>query len=363
MVESGIFVTLYDKETLDLYLDKGVYGQHMPPEDGQPSSYSNYYRVLGDYACCRENDHVFFFLKRKIYYGGQIKGSKEKGAFHINGQHSPMGRKANAKLVWNESKREIYEETDTPGVFKVNDKKRCQPFIITFKDKQNLKGRYITSDKLYFKLGEYPYPLPSNSIQGMGFCTITPGETQTLLNLLKKPTTNKRNPQNNENIKLNGKPTPYKTEYTIKKTSEAEIESQLEAALTANPKLLPPKLQPPKKAAICRQTPISPFKPSQMDKADITIYTEKQIRDGTIPNTVIELKNDKAGKQAAEQIKRYHKWLHKRLGNEANKIDIHILAKDYTKTFNNYLPPKTQKQIQKHKLTDTNNNQETLNIR
>ena len=360
MVESGVFVTLYDKETLDLYLNRGVYGQHMPPEEGQPSSHSNYYRVLGDYSCCRKNDHVFFFLKRRIYYGGQIQGSKEIGSFYVNGQNSPMGRKANAELVWDETKRQLYSETEKPGVFKIDDdKEKCQPFIIRFKDKENLKGRYITSDKLYFKLGEYPYPLPSNSIQGMGFCTITPGETKILLNLLKKPTTNKRKPKTNENLKLEGSPKPYKTKYTIKDPSEAKVESQLEAALTSNPELLPPKIKPPTDAAICRQTPISPFKPKQMDKADITIYTENQIQEGTIPNTVIELKKGKAGKQAAQQIKRYHKWLHKRLGKEANKINIHIIAKNYTKTFNNYLPRETQNQIQKHKLTDTTN-QKTL---
>lgn len=170
MERGGLFITLYDKETLRLYLDRGVYGQHMNPEDGTPSPYSAHYRTLADYACGRKDKHVFFFLDREIYYGGQLKGPENHGAFYLNGQKSPMGREAEADLVWDESSRDRYEQTDEQGVFLRNDEDdgTSQPFLFLFEDQRDLAGTFVISDQLYFELGEYPYPLPSNTIEGMG---------------------------------------------------------------------------------------------------------------------------------------------------------------------------------------------------
>ena len=158
MVESGLFIPLYDEDTLKLYIQNGIYGQLMSLEPGTPSSQSVYYPTLADYACCREGNHVFFFRKREICYGGQIKGLKEYGSFYLNGQEGPVGRKAKAPLVWDESKRERYTPTGKNGVFLVNENKRCQHFLIRFEDDLGLKGKCISSDQLYFKLGEFPYP-------------------------------------------------------------------------------------------------------------------------------------------------------------------------------------------------------------
>jgi len=81
MLKSGIFIVLFDKDTLRLYLDKGIYGFLMPPVYEAVSSRSSHYRALGDYGCIRHGTHVFFFLKRKIIYGGQVIGSKDFGTF------------------------------------------------------------------------------------------------------------------------------------------------------------------------------------------------------------------------------------------------------------------------------------------
>ncbi|KXB09314.1 hypothetical protein AKJ35_01040 [candidate division MSBL1 archaeon SCGC-AAA833F18] len=352
-MEGGLFVTLYDEKTLKLYLENGVYGQHMPPEMGEPSSYSNHYRVLGDYACCRKNNHVFFFLKRKIVYAGQILGSRDHGSFYLNGGMSPMGREANAPLVWDESKREIYESTEDPGLFKVKVRNgkvtRCQPFLIRFEDNLDLAGDYIISDQFYFKLGEYPYPLPSNSISGMGFCTLTPGETNTLLELLENEPEGSVSPISDEDVELEDEPIPYSPKYGIENATEATTESHLEASVIANPKLLLENMHPGS-AVICRQVPISPFKPRQMDRADMCYYGEMALRNGTIPDTVIELKVNKAGKQEALQVERYLKWLHKRLGDEAKSIEVYVFAPGFKRTFPQNISDKFQDQIQKVKF-------------
>ena len=102
----GLFIALYDEKSLELYLDKGVYGFLMTPVMTQkPTAQSKHYAILADYACSREGTDVFFFLKRKIVYGGKIYGNKEVGSFYINGLNSPLGRKAEANLFWDESSR------------------------------------------------------------------------------------------------------------------------------------------------------------------------------------------------------------------------------------------------------------------
>lgn len=360
-MEGGLFVTLYgkksDQETLKLYLDRGVYGQLMTPQEDTPPPQSSHYPTLADYACARDGRHVFFFQGRRIYYGGQITGAEDQGAFYLNGQNNPMGVSAKAPLVWDESDRERYKSSETDGVFLVetsrNKSKKCQPFLIQFEDKLNLAGNHITSDQFYFKLGEYPYPLPSNSISGMGFCTLTPGETNILLDLLKNEPEGNVDPASGEDIRLDGDPLPYKAEYSINEPSEASYESHLEASLIANPNLLPSEMKP-KSSIICRQVPISPFKPSQMDRADICYYDEESLKNKTIPSTVIELKLrrskgklQKAGKNDALQINRYLKWLHKRLGRGAEDIKMYILAPDFAKTFGKHISSVFEKQIRK----------------
>jgi hypothetical protein len=353
MNKGGLFITLYDKDTLQLYLNGGVYGQHMTPQEGEPSSHSAHYRALGDYAACREGKHVFFFLDREIYYGGQIVGSDEYGAFYINGQKSPMGREADAPLVWDESSRDTYGETDEPGVFDAGGDRgeKCQPFLIQFEDNRDIAGRYIVSDQLYFDLGEYPYPLPSNSIAGMGFCTITPGETDILLDLLENEHEGEIEPVSDEPVQLEGEPVPFSAEYGVDSPEEAHPESHLEASLIANPDLLPEHMQP-NGATICRQVPISPFRTSNIDQADVCYFTEGQIRDGTIPNTVLELKIGKAGKSASQQVNRYLRWLHDRLGEDAEDIDVHVYAPGFTRTFDDYIEDNLLDQVEKYDFTE-----------
>lgn len=347
MIQGGLFVTLYDEETLRLYLDRKIYSQHMPPEKDKPSPYSNHYPTLADYACGREGDQVFFFLNRKIFYGGRLIGSNEHGAFFFNGQRSPLGRNGDTPLVWDESERDRYDRVE-PGLFNINDEDDavCQPFLLRFEDERDLAGTYITSDQLYFGLGEYPYPLPSNTISGMGFCTLTPGETQMMLNLLENEPEGHIEPESDEDIELQGEPVPYSPEYGVDSPEDANPESHLEAAVTANPSLLPEFLRP-NGAAICRQVPISPFKPRNMDEADVCYFTDDSIQDGTVPNTVIELKNKRAGKSAATQVVRYLRWLHKRLGSKAEQIDLYVYAPSFTGTFNRYIPREYTNQIQR----------------
>jgi cellobiose-specific phosphotransferase system component IIB len=79
---------------------------------------------------------------------------------------------------------------------------------------------------------------------------------------------------------------------------------------------------------LCRQVPISPFKPSEMDRADICLYSmHNPIKNGTIPNVVIELKKEKATKAAYEQVNRYLKWLQAvTKEDEFANVSVYIIA-------------------------------------
>ena len=290
MPSSGLFITLNDKETLNLYLDKGVYGELRPPEFGEVAPVSQHYGGLADAACAREGTHVFFFSKRKIAYGGQIIGTKNYGSYYLNGPYSPMGRKSGANIYWDESSRRCYKKTEKPGIFERHTptevEVRCQPYFLKFKDDIGLRGKCIESDVLYTRLSFLHHPLQSNSIQRMSFCTLTPYETDLLLELLRDSSENIFE-RPIDDIKIEGDPILFDPSFGISNLSESTSKRHFDALILSNPYLLPFELRPDG-ATICRKIPITPFKPSQMDRADICYYTEEQIGKGTIPNKVIE---------------------------------------------------------------------------
>lgn len=347
----GLFIALYDEKSLELYLDKGVYGFLMTPVmTPKPTAQSKHYAILADYACSREGTDVFFFLKRKIVYGGKIYGNKEVGSFYINGLNSPLGRKAEANLFWDESSR--YHAEKEPGVFRVNANggKKAQPFMFQFVQNENT-GRFIASDDLYFELGKYPYPLPSNSMQGMGFCTLTPGEVNTLIELISA-SDRKIDFEGKGEIEKEGDETLFESDL-VSLNDELVNEAQLEFTILSS--LAPFAEFLTDDYVLCRQVPISPFKPSEMDRADICLYSmNTPIKNGTIPNVVIELKKDKTNYHAYEQVTRYLKWLHSiTTEEEFVKVKVFIIAPAFVKIKKNKVNLQYQDKIQMYSISQS----------
>ena len=328
-MQGGLFIALYDENTLKLYLKKGLYGFLMKPVfTNQPSSRSRHYSILADYACSREGSDLFFFLKRRIVYGGKIYGNKDSGSFYINGQTSPLGIKSHANLFWDETER--YVATTKEGVFKVNGSEKAQPFIFQFQQNADT-GKYILSDDLYFELGKYPYPLPSNSMQGMGFCTLTPGEVSALITKIKN-SDKAIDFSRTDNFEKHGKETVFDESFVDIKDkfiNEAQMEFTLLSSLKPFSSFLTDDY------ILCRQVPISPFKPMNMDRADICLYSMSQsIKDGTIPNIVIELKREKANFRAYEQVNRYLKWIEQICTKEEFAVvQAYIIANSFSKIY------------------------------
>lgn len=352
-ISGGLFIALYDEESLKLYLDKGLYGFLMKPVmTPKPTAQSRYYAILADYACSREGTDVFFFLKRKIVYGGKIYGNKEVSSFYLNGKTSPLGRRADAELFWDESSRKRYFATDKPGVFKVakDGGDKSQPFMFQFYQNENT-GKYIISDDLYFELGKYPYPLPSNSMQGMGFCTLTPGEVKTL-NILIAKSEKKIDFEGLGEIDKQGKETVFDDDLVSLDeglVNEAQLEFTILASLEPFADFLTDDY------VLCRQVPISPFKPSEMDRADICLYSmNSPIKNGTIPNVVIELKKEKATKPAYEQVTRYLKWLEAITDKEDfEKVSVYIIAPQIGKIRKNSVDLKYHDKIRMYSIENT----------
>lgn len=334
-MNGGFFITLYDEETLKLYLNRGIYGFLMKPVGGKDiSPKSVHYKVLADYACGREGCDVFFFLKRKIYYGGKLKGHRDIASFFLNGTNTPLCRDANASLFWDETKR--YIKTNEEGIFKIgkvkdrsgNNPIKCQPYILRFSRNENT-GKYILSDDLYFKLSDIPYPLPSNSIRNMSFCTLTPHEVSLLKKLIYRKNS-KIDYKKCANIDIGGNVTCFEYAY-VDLDNDFINEAELEFTILSS--LKPFKSLFSCNYVICRQVPLSPFKPANMDKADICLYdVDNAIQNGAIPNIVIELKREKANKDAYNQVVRYLSWLEKiTKKSEFNKIKAFIISKSFVK--------------------------------
>lgn len=330
MDNGGLFITLYDKETLKLYLDRGVYGQHMTPQPEEPSPQSAHYKTLADYASARAGKHVFFFLDREIYYGGQLVGSEEHGAFYINGPMSPLGRAADAPVLWDESARDVYDVAEGPGVFDAGGERgeKCQPFLVQFEDELGLCGRYIVSDQLYFELGEYPYLLPSHDITDTEIRTISPAETDILLDLLENNPKGRIAPASEEPIRLEGEPVPFSPKFGVKELVDARSTIHLEALVLATPRLLPTTLRTDRLTP-CRQYPVSPFRPSNVDSVNIGYFTDMVIEEGSLPSRLLHLKEGTVTHKLAEKVRRQTTWLDKTVRGP-NFPTVNVLARNIT---------------------------------
>lgn len=339
---SGLFILLQDEESLQDCVYNGFYGFLMTPVyEEKPSSHSKHYAALCDYACCETGTEIFFFTRRSITYGGKITATNgDSPVFYLNGDTSPIGRKANSNKYIDMSNR--FETTDKDGVYHLGknsrneDRNRAMPFIIEFDNNMPLSGKQITSDELYFRLGDYNYPFPSNSIQSRGMCTLTPKETEILLDLVEKSNV-QLSFDKVVDVSISDDKVLFDKELIL--SEEIVNEAHLEFKLLADKESLDeivsscfPNINP-KEFVRCRQVPLCPFRPIQFDLADICLYDEEDsINDKTLPNIVIELKKDKnVSYSAYNQTTKYLRWLKQISDDDFDKVKAIIVAPDFSK--------------------------------
>jgi hypothetical protein len=331
----GLLITLHDRETLDLYLQEQVYGFLLPPLGARSSSGRTHYSILADYACARTGTHAFFLYKREIVYAGQIVGNTQFGSFYLNGDTSPLGKEANAHLFWDESAR--FVKTPRPGIFLVRDKEKCQPAVVLFKVNPGMTRRRFGVEDFYFRLSSYPYPLPSKATQDLGLWTLTPGETQVALDLLSvspevlEPLTIRQRVVRGESPILFDKRYGIQDLELAYARNELLCQEHIEFSVISNPQLLPADLRPSVSDVICRQVPLSPPKPYQIDRAGICFYDrEDMINGGTLPNRIVELKTGPANERDIDRVERYLIWLQRIADPEDfRKIKAYLLAPSF----------------------------------
>ena len=353
-MSSGLFILLSDEESLKNCMKYGYYGFFMSPllED-KPTRHSRYYAVLADYACCEKGTEIFFFTERTITYGGTVTEENENNpVFYLNGPTSPLGRKANSKRYINIDKSILKDETknltDDEGIYYFGKNQRGEkllrsmPFIIEFDNEKELSGKQIVSDELYFELGNYSYPFPSNTIQGKGMCTLTPKETEILLKLMNESNNKIENVieiTSDTDIQITDK---FKTIFYkgLLDNEEYINESHLEFTLLANNDKLNQIISEiipefTNEYVKCRQVPLCPFRPIQFDMADICLYDESNpIANNSLPNIVLELKNRRANFRDYEQVTKYLRWIKQCVPNEFNKVKALLIAPDFTNNLN-----------------------------
>lgn len=332
---TGLYIMMGRNKEFEGALSKslkyGIYGFYMKPIfEGQPSSQSRHYAILSDYACCEEGTHIFFFYNRYVYYGGKVSNENKDDTpiFYLNGKTSPLGKKANAEFYYEETLPKLKEET-----YIINDDEKAMPFTIEFEVDEELTGKKISVDDLYWELSQYNYPLPINSIQGLAMATLTPKETEILLDLLKdKGEKTKNKPIRNEpKIK-----TDKKTQFSKKlvKGEKQISESHLEFLLLSQSELLN-NIIPDGEYAKCRQIPLCPFKSESYDRIDIALYDKNnRIKDGTLPNIIIELKNKDVSFKEYKQVNRYLKWLERISAEEFEKIEALLIGPKISRNLN-----------------------------
>jgi RecB family endonuclease NucS len=171
----------------------------------------------------------------------------------------------------------------------------------------------------------------------MSFCSLTPGEVEILIKLLEEKGEKEILPEIITNKELANKPMPFEPHMGIQDIRQAFRkglfinEAHLEYSIIAKPNLLPDKLRPKSNDVICRQVPISPFKPYNMDRADICYFSSEDQNNSMIPNTVIELKRGRASNKAINQVIRYLDWLYLICEQEkANNIKAYVVAPSFT---------------------------------
>ena len=370
----GFFIMINDarktQDNLRACLNKGFYGFLMKNiyDLENTRQLMTPFSVLADYACCKQGTHVFLFSKRTITYGGVVaKNNGDSPVFYLNGPTNLFGNKIDVERYVDLDNIYPNNLTDEEGIYEIEGRYGKQlkgiPFIIEFNNKTELSGKQIPVDELYFTLGKFNFPLPSNAIQGKGMCTLTPYETNTLLKLIyEKGKMIEPLKLTNPTTKIDhSKKTIFSNKLIIERFENKKwsVEAELEFLLLAIETKLNDIL-PEGKYVKTRQVPLCPFKPQNLDYADICLYDlENPIKEGSLPNIIIELKKDSADYNAYNQVNKYLRWLEQiTTKSEFELINAYIIAKTFNSIDDRILNKKgiSLKYKDKIKFYSLNNN-------
>jgi len=323
MPTGGVIIKIRNESTIPRFLASGFYGPAMRVgPDGEPDA-ARYLDALIEMAAGRRGDHVFFRTQNRFVYGGQLRGASDHAAISLNGRRGLLGKRANAPCVIPESGVEPSEPPRFEGLDSARQTRRCRPLFVRFRDELGLAGRWIDEYELYFALGDYAYLLPTTWMN-TGMVAISPGETNRLIELVRDDPSGVIGHDENDVIDRCEEPIPHDPDYGPDLLGARTQEGLLAAAL-ADPSQLSVGL-PPRGASIAQRVPISPFRPRDVEFADVGWYTGRSINGGTLPDVLLYLDDEPAGAALRHRIDIQQAWLERLLGDGARAIDRFVAA-------------------------------------
>lgn len=337
----SFLVPMNSQEAVYECINSGLYGQLLKSKDDIST---NHMRIVADYASTRPGDHIFLFCERRIYYAGQIQPNGTGGTVLLNGTDTPLDLDVPEYTYVPDR---LTDRVDSSGrlteTTQYGRQVRCQPYLFAFTDTIGFGGHSISSNALYNRLARYEFTSSAARMKNVGFCGLSPGETDILLELFEQSSEDTRcTPP--ETVDVSGfDPVCLTSQYTLE---SARLEAQIEALLMSEPHRLPAYSRNSDET-IARQVPFSSPRRS-VDKVDIGAYEPGSV----FPNKIYEIKRGKANKTDAYQMKRYYQYASQ--CEEHEMPEMWILASDYPSTFTGYLTTDEQRDINRHVYSDLN---------
>lgn len=319
-------MTLNSIESLERCIETGTYSTNLSEPNGKWQVHHE--GTFADYLSMKEDDNIYFFIKRKIYGIGRIKKVKFDCKF-LNYIGGDIPEKVSEKEY---KKRTPLLSNGTPN-------NRCfcvfEPSPYFFKNGIDMDDA-LNSNPAAFKM--------LRAMWKVSFMKIDDNENQALLDIiLKRNETNLLNGDNvfqyddseNNKIQKNLTKAHRLTAYRILESCadkfQIKHEMAIEAALCD---LLIKDNDTPfgKWDYVSHQVVASPFKAvDYMDKMDIFGYRFISGYSTISRYLVIEIKKDDANADVIEQIMKYVDWIQSEYAyGDYSMIEAYVIAADFS---------------------------------
>lgn len=323
---AGYIMTLDSLESLEECIRTGTYSTYL--SDPTNNSWRAHHEgTFADYFSMKENDNIYFFIKRKIYGIGKI--------INIENDCKYMNY-INADIPTIPSKKE-YQDNE-PLLYNATKNNRC---FCTFKPSPYFFLNGIDMDEA---LNSNPSKFRMlRAMWKVSFIKIDDEENQALQDIILK-----RNEENifdgynsfeyietvhkdiKRKVSLNHRMNAYKILNACTVKGIVKHEMAIEAVLCET--LLHKNNTPfGKWDYISHQVVASPFKAiDYMDKMDIFGYKNIEGYPTRSKYLVIEIKKDEAGVEVVDQIMKYVDWIQKEYAyGDYSMIDAYIVASNF----------------------------------
>ncbi len=323
---AGYVMTLDSQESLIECINRGIYSTNLssPTTSGWITHHEG---TFADYLSMKENDSIYFFIKRKIYGIGKL----------VN--------------IAGDCKHLNYIDADEPSMLSEEEFKNNSPLIedgtianrvlCTFKPNPFFFNQSVDMDEA---LNSNPDKFRMlRAMWKVSFIKIDDEEDKALQDvILKKNEEEIYNPQNiysfddsfHKLIERKIKIRHRMRAYNILKSASASTKIKHEMAIEA---VLCEMLNKEdsifgKWDYISHQVVASPFKPiDYMDKMDIFGYRYIKGYDTISKYLVIEIKKDEASLDVINQIMKYVDWINQEYTHgDYSMIEAYVLAYDYS---------------------------------